>query len=121
LYSSLRKICNFYVKSISDPQYYKTVILFIKTAISSGKLVASDADPATVQENSNNEDDNLLNISIVDDIFKAAGGDIRASVKLVEKCLPDKVKNKIAMIEKLIDEVESFCVFGKTKITDLVL
>jgi hypothetical protein len=39
----------------------------------------------------------------------------------VEKCLPDKDKNKIAMIEKLIDEVESFCVFGKTKITDLVL
>jgi hypothetical protein len=30
-------------------------------------------------------------------------------------------KNKIAMIEKLIDEVESFGVFGKTKITDLVL
>jgi hypothetical protein len=59
--------------------------------------------------------------SIVDDIFKAAGGNVRTRVKLVEKCLPSAHQNIIAMLEKIIDEDESFGVFGKTKITDLVL
>lgn len=109
LYTSLSKICNVSVKSITDPQYYKNVILFINTAISSGKFVLADTDAVTV-----NGDDNLLDISIVEDIFKAARGDIRALVPIAKKYLPEEYKNKIILMEKLIDEIESFAVFGKT-------
>jgi hypothetical protein len=56
LYSSLSKICNVSTKSITDPQYYKTVLLFINTAISSGKYALEGEASATSGDTGNEED-----------------------------------------------------------------
>ena len=72
IYNSLKQICNVSVKSITDPQYYKNVINFINTAVSSFDFILEQT-----------HDDKLIDITIIDDIFKVASGDIKASLKVV--------------------------------------
>lgn len=120
LYKSLSKICQISTKSISDPQFYKSVVTFLNTAISSVDFVEDAINSEDMTRTEKREDD-LIDISAVDDIFGMASGNVNSGISLLKKALPQEEKSKVQFVEKVIKEIQDLGVFGKTKLTDLVL
>ena len=67
------------------------------------------------------KEDDLIDLSAIDDIFGLAQGNIQSGIELAKKFLPEAEKQKVAFIENVVKEVMALGVFGQTKITDLVL